>query len=149
VEYSFERHRIVGGIGGDDPYWRGLEEGEFRLPKCASCGTWYWPATFRCGECGSWDFDWPAIEPVGTVYSWTRAWLPFERCIERADDVPFVTILAEIPHAGRARIMGIMEGDEGGLRIDAPVRGRILPPSEKTKFYPSIVWSIDETAGAR
>jgi uncharacterized OB-fold protein len=147
MEYSFERNRIVGGIGADDGYWRGLEEGEFRLPRCASCKRWFWPATFRCGQCGSWEFEWVAVEPRGTVYAWTRARLPFERCIERAEDLPFVTVLAEVPHAGNARVMGVLKGGERDLRIGAPVRGEILPPTAKAKGYASIVWAIGDSAG--
>src|SRR5436853_612755 len=60
-----ERDRIVGGIGADEPYWEYLEQGEFRLPRCAGCHQWMWPAHFRCGECGSWDQEWVQREPTG------------------------------------------------------------------------------------
>ena len=52
MEYSFEKHKILGAIEADDKYWRSLEEGEFKLPRCASCRHWTWPAHFRCGRCG-------------------------------------------------------------------------------------------------
>lgn len=142
MAFQFEKHRIVGGIGADDEYWRGLEQGEFKLPRCTGCGRWTWPAHYRCGKCGSWDFEWIRLEPVGTVYSWTRSWYAFDRVKERAADVPYVTILAEIPAAGGARVMGVLHGNEDGLRIGAPVRGVIAPPSEKSKGYPSILWEL-------
>jgi uncharacterized OB-fold protein len=142
MEYSFEKHKIVGGIGADDEYWRALERGEFRLPRCAGCGAWTWPAHFRCGHCGSWQMNWTALEPKGLVYSWTRTWYAFDRVLERAADVPYVTILAEIPAANGARVMGVLEGGEAGLRIGAAVAGLIAPPAEKTKGYPSIRWTL-------
>ena len=139
---SFRDHRLAGGIGADDRYWEALETGECRLPRCAGCGRWTWPAHWRCGECGSWEFDWTALQPRGSVYSWTRTWYAFDRTKERAQDVPYVVVLAEIDGAGGARAMGVLAGDDAGLKIGAPVAGTILPPSEKAKGYPSIVWSL-------
>ena len=130
---SFRDHRLAGGIGADDRYWEALEAGEFRLPRCAGCGRWTWPAHWRCGECGSWEFDWTALQPRGSVYSWTRTWYAFDRTKERAQDVPYVVVLAEIDGAGGARAMGVLAGDDAGLKIGAPVAGTILPPSEKAK----------------
>jgi uncharacterized protein len=141
MEYSFERNRITGGIGADDEYWRALERGEFRLPKCAGCGAWMWPAHWRCGKCGAWDLQWISVEPVGTVYTWTRSWYVFERVKERAADVPYVTVLAEIPAANGARVLGILEGT-GDVRIGAAVQGVIATPDAKTKGYPSIRWML-------
>ncbi|MFG1192052.1 Zn-ribbon domain-containing OB-fold protein [Xanthobacter flavus] len=147
MEYRFEQQRIVGGIGADDEYWRGLERGEFRLPRCAGCGRWTWPAHFRCGACGDWEMEWQALEPKGTIYSWTRSWYAFERVKERTVDLPYVTALVAIPEAGGARVLGVLVGDETQLRVGAPVIGEILPPSEKAKGYASIVWRLaGETA---
>ena len=144
MEYSFEKNKILGGICGDDEYWRGLERGEFRLQQCANCARWIWPANFRCGKCGSWQMEWRDMEPVGTIFSWTRSWYLFDRTRERADDIPYVTVVAEIPAAGKIRVMGVLKGDETGLRIGAPVRGEIDPPSEKTKGYPSLRWVLSQ-----
>lgn len=134
--------KISGGIGADGPYWSGLAEGRFTLCRCASCGAWMWPAHHRCGKCGSWEQAWAEVAPEGRVYSWTRTWYGFDRTRERADGLPYVVILAEIPAADGARVLGVLEGDEDGLRIGAPVTGRILPPSPKSKGYPSIVWVL-------
>ena len=143
MEYSFEKHRIVGGIGADAEYWRGLEEQQFRLPQCTQCGKWIWPAHYRCGDCGSWEFTWTALEPKGAVFSWTRSFYVFDRVRERADDVPYVTVLAEIPAADGARVLGVLQGDETGLVIGAGVQGSIAPPCEKSKWYASIRWEIE------
>lgn len=102
-----------------------------------------WPAHYRCGDCGSWEQDWVDVEPVGAVYSWTRSWYAFERTRERADALPYVVILTELPQAGGARVLGVLQGDDSGLRIGAPVRGRIDPPSATTKGYPAIRWQLD------
>ncbi|MCC2602388.1 Zn-ribbon domain-containing OB-fold protein [Sphingopyxis yananensis] len=144
MDYKFEQVKIVGGIGADDEFWRGLERGEFCLPTCASCNTWMWPAHFRCGSCGAWEMRWNVVEPKGKIFTWTRSWYAFDRVSERAEDVPYVSAVVEIPHAGGARVMGMFDGTMDGLnedpRIGTDVVGHILPPSEKTKGYPSIVW---------
>jgi uncharacterized OB-fold protein len=105
-----------------------------------------WPANFRCGQCGSWDSEWVERAAVGTIYSWTRSWYAFDRVRERAEDVPYVTVLTEIEDAGGARVLGVLEGGESGLRVGARVRGRILPPSAKAKGYPSVVWVLEDAA---
>lgn len=142
LEYSFLKHKIVGAIEADDEFWRSLEEGTFKLPQCASCKTWTWPAHFRCGQCGSWEFVWVAVEPTGTVFTWTRTHYAFDRVLERKQQVPYVTVLAEIPHAGQVRVMGVLKGAADDLRIGMPVRGSIEPPSETSKWYPSIRWEV-------
>ena|SRR5256886_177559 len=135
-------HKITGGIGADDPFWEALEAGEVRLPRCAGCGRWTWPAHWRCGECGSWEFHWNVVEPAGTVYSWTRTWYAFDRTRERAGDVPYVVVLVEIDGTDGARVLGVLNGDEAAVKIGARAAGAVLPPSEKTLGYPSIVWSL-------
>ena len=137
---SFRDHRITAGIGADDPYWEHLEAGEFRLPRCAGCGGWMWPAHWRCGQCGSWELEWVALPPAGVVYSWTRTWYAFDRTKERTADVPYVVLLVEVAGAGGARVMGVLAGAEDGVKIGAPVTGTIDPPSEKSKGYPALRW---------
>lgn len=141
--YSFEQNRILGGVAADDGYWAALEDDEFRLPRCADCATWRWPAHWRCGHCGCWEQEWAPVEPVGAVYSWTRTWYAFDRTAERAGDVPYVVVLAQIPAAGGARVLGTLAGGADGLRIGAPVRGLIDPPSAKTKGHAAIRWSLE------
>jgi uncharacterized OB-fold protein len=142
VEYSFQAHRISGGIGADDRFWESLEEGRFRLPRCADCKRWMWPAHYRCGFCGSWEQLWEEVEPAGAVYSWTRSWYAFDRTRERAEDVPYVVVVAELPEAGGARVAGVLDGPEDGLRVGRPVRGHIDPPSAKSLGYAAVRWSL-------
>ncbi len=138
--------RIVGGINADEEFWQHLANDEFRLSRCAACLRWIWPTHYRCGDCGSWDIEWAVLPPTGTVYSWTRTWYPFDRTIERAEDIPYVTILAEVDDAGGARVLGMLEGDESNLAIGTRVRGVIRPPSPKSKGYPSLCWVLDDGA---
>lgn len=142
MAYSFEQHKMVGAIGADDGYWRGLEDGVFQLQQCTRCKGWSWPAHYRCGQCGSWELQWVPIDPDGQIFTYTRTRYAFDRVIERKDQVPYITIVAELPQADGARVMGVLKGSEDGLRIGAAVRGSIDPPSALTKHYPALRWEI-------
>jgi uncharacterized OB-fold protein len=144
VNYQYLEHRISGGVEADDRYWQGLEEGRFLLPGCAGCDTWIWPAHWRCGECGAWDVKWTEVQPHGTVYAWSRTWYAFDRVMERAAQVPYVVVLAEIPHAGNSRVLGVLKGPEEGLKIGAPVHGVIDPPAPESKGYAAIRWVLGD-----
>lgn len=141
MNFDIDSVRIAGGIGADEPYWVGLAEGRFQLPRCRGCAHWTWPAHYRCGECGSWEFDWQEVDPTGALFTWTRSWYAFDRVRERAEDTPYVTALVEIDGCDGARVLGIYSGELSALTVGAPMRGTILPPSEKSKGYPSIQWS--------
>jgi len=139
---TLRQHRIGGGIAADDAYWATLRAGEFRLPRCGGCGRWTWPAHWRCGECGSWEFDWTRLDPRGSVYSWTRTWYAFDRTKERAADIPYVTVLVEVDGADGARVLGVLAGDDAGLKVGAAVTGAVLAPDGRSLGYPSLVWSL-------
>ena len=122
------------------PYWEALAASRFTQPRCAACGTWYWPARFRCAECGSFDQEWVEVPAVGTVFSWTRTWYPF--VAGRADQLPYVVVLAELAQAGGARVLGVLDGDDGGLAIGAPVTGHIVGPSERSGGLATVTWRL-------
>lgn len=138
--------RIKGGIGADAPFWDALEAGELRIPRCAGCERWMWPAHFRCGVCGSWELRWDAVEPVGTIYAWTRNHLVSDALKERRPELPYVTMLVALPQAGGVRLPGALSGDERGLAIGATVRGRIRPASAATRGYTTMTWQIEGQA---
>lgn len=144
MNYSFENHKITGGIGADDEYWRFLEKGEFRLPRCSGCNSWIWPAHFRCGKCGSWDFYWVKTELSGEIYSWTRSWYAFDRVKERAEDLPYVTALVEVDGTDGCRVLGILQTDSENITVGMKVKGKIQSPHAKSKGYPSVVWELLE-----
>lgn len=122
----------------DTPYWQGLAEGRLLMQQCQGCGRWRWPAVFRCGDCGAWDPPWREVALEGVVYSWTKTWHPFGGT--EGIGTPFVTVLAELPHAGARRLLGLLEGDEAALELGAPLKGGV----GRTRFgdgnLPSLRW---------
>lgn len=123
----------------DTPYWEGLAQGRLLMQHCDNCGRWRWPAVFRCGDCGAWAPPWREIAPEGAVYSWTRTWHPFAGA---SVATPFTTVLAALPGAGGRRLMGVLEGDESLLMVDAAVTGRIDTVGLGDRGLPLLRWAL-------
>lgn len=83
---------------------------------------------------------WVEVEPRGTIYSWTRTWYPF--VAERSDALPYVVVVVELPDADGSRVLGVLDGDEGDVRIGAPVSGRVAPACAETLGRPSLRWVL-------
>ncbi|TSD45398.1 DNA-binding protein [Rhodococcus sp. KBS0724] len=127
--------------GLDQPYWDGLRAGELRLQRCTQCRTWIWGPQWMCGSCHTFDPDWEAVEPVGTVYSWSRSWYPF--VTELAAKVPYLTVLVELPDAGNRRVLGILTGaDADAVQIGDTVVGHF--ETDQGATWPMLRWSRKE-----
>ncbi len=107
--------------GAEAPYWEALADGVLALQKCAQCQRWHWPAVWRCGDCGSWEHVWEAVEPTGRVFSWTRTHHKFDGL--ESLPTPFVIAVVELPKAGGVRLTGLMKDNPAHIHIGADVRG--------------------------
>ncbi|WP_176593698.1 Zn-ribbon domain-containing OB-fold protein [Sphingobium sp. EM0848] len=108
----------------DQPFWDGLSKGQLRIQRCATCGQWTWPPQERCGPCGSWDMGWEAIAMEGIVHSFTWVRHPFTPAM--SGRTPFANLLVELPQAGGARLLGLLEGAGEGLAIGAAVTAEVI-----------------------
>ncbi|NMO91572.1 Zn-ribbon domain-containing OB-fold protein [Actinomycetospora sp. TBRC 11914] len=126
----------------DRPFWEGLAAGELRVQQCASCGTFVWSPRVLCPSCHGDDLRWPAVEPRGTVYSWTRTWQPFHPSL--AGHLPFVVVLAEIPSAGGRRLLGVLDTgdttDGADIAVGRPVEAVIDRPDGEG--WPVLRWRL-------
>lgn len=121
----------------DAPYWNAMAEGRLTMQHC-SCGTWHWPAVWRCGACGAFDPPWEDIAFQGQVFSWQKTFHPFGG----TEDIglPYVTVLAELPHAGGRRLLAIYEGDDALLRPGLPLVGRFATTMHGGQPIPALRW---------
>lgn len=126
--------------GADGPFFEGLQQGDLRLPACAGCGAWHWPAVFRCPECGAWDHVWQTAEPSGHIYSWTRTWHPFAGA--EAFKPPYVSLVVELNHPSRARLMGVLKDTDTEFSIGSEVRGQAVMSGPPEHQVPALVWSL-------
>jgi len=131
--------------GVDQPYWDGLTRGDLMLQRCDNCDTWIWGPQWICASCHTFDPGWQRVEPVGTVYTWSRSWYPFisELPVER----PYVTVLVELSGAGGRRVLGILTGDDTDqVRIGDHVAGHFERDDGAT--WPMLRWRRVESEGA-
>lgn len=123
----------------DAPYWQALAAGEVRLPRCLGCRRWIWPPQRRCAACGAYGLTWEGVDPVGTVYSWTRTWYRFVPEL----DPPYIVLVAEVDGTDGARVLGLLDGPDDGLAVGCRIVGAVHPPSEATRGLPTLRWSLD------
>jgi uncharacterized protein len=133
-------HDITPVHGADGPYWTALAEGRLLLPRCTLCRRWHWPAVFRCGACGTWEPKWEPAEMRGAIYAWTRTWHAFGGT--EGLEVPFVSVLVNLPRAGDVRLLGLLEGDATALSIGAAVQGRVVSATIGGRTMPALRWTL-------
>ena len=131
-------HAAATSAALDAPYWEALREGRLVMQCCQSCGKWHWPAMSRCGDCGTWDPAWRETPMEGVLYSWIKNHYAFAGT--EGIEKPFVTALVALPAAGGRRLMGLFEGDESVLALDAPMKGRLDWTSADGRQIPCIRW---------
>jgi uncharacterized OB-fold protein len=124
--------------GRDRAFWDGLAGGRLMLQRCAACGRWIWPAQWACPSCHAFDPPWEEVEPVGTVFTWTRTWQRFTP--EFAELVPYVNVVVALD-AVPIRLLGLLLGDDAvDPVIGDRVCGVIQPPSELTGGAAVLRW---------
>lgn len=130
--------------GIDREYWDGLIAGELRLQRCDSCDEWIWGPRWMCGSCHSFDLTWAPVNAIGRVYSWARTWHAF--IPELADNVPYTTVLVELPEAGGRRVLGLLaEAPEAMVSIGDEVIGVIQHPEGSA--WPVLRWQLASALG--
>ena len=128
------------GLGADEEYWSGLDQGVLKVQQCKGCGRWHIPAVWRCGECSSWELSWKTVEPAGTLYSWTRTWHQFGAPPELG--LPFAIAIVEIDGTGGSRLFGTMADPGVELRIGQPVVGEVIRISFEGETIPALRWRL-------
>lgn len=102
------------------PFWEGLRQHEFRVPRCAGCGDWNWIPYPACRSCQSEDQVWTAVSGDAVVWSWS--------VVHRGpgafnDEVPYIVVLAKLAEEPRSLIVtGNLVGiDPGEVTMGMPL----------------------------
>lgn len=85
------------------PFWDAAAAGELRFPFCRSCQRFHWYPMIRCPHCSAADLSWRAIDPSGSLYSWTIVQRPFDAAFN--DRTPYIVGLLEFPGAPGVRLI--------------------------------------------
>ncbi|WP_226365403.1 Zn-ribbon domain-containing OB-fold protein [Pseudonocardia sp. ICBG162] len=107
--------------GLDTPHWEGLAAGELRIQHCPACDEWIWSPRPICPACHHGELEWPSVEPVGTIYGWTRTWQAFHPSV--TGHLPYVVVAVELPAAGNRRVVGVLlDGDGADVHVGLHVK---------------------------
>jgi uncharacterized protein len=127
--------------GLDTAHWEGLRTGRLLLQRCRRCAAWVWSPRPICPACHSFDLGFEAVDPVGTIYSWTRTWQPFSP--EATGHLPYLVVVVELSAAAGRRILGVLAHADGLTpRIGARVHGVIEQPPDD-RYWPLVRWHLD------
>ena len=88
------------------PYWQAAAEGRFEIQQCGDCGTYRFPPSHLCRNCGSDNTSWVAASGKGTIYSFSV--LHRAPTQEFRGRVPYVVALIDLDEGPRmmANIVG-------------------------------------------
>jgi uncharacterized protein len=101
------------------PFWDALQEGKFRLQRCADCGkVRHYPRPV-CDACYSMNAEWVEASGRGTVHSWTITHHAFHPGFKA--DLPFMLLTVDLAEGVRmqAQARGIAPEE---LKIGLPVK---------------------------
>ncbi len=94
--------------------------GTLAVQRCAGCGAVQHPPEEVCHRCGAVEFEYRAVAPRGTVYSFTVAHYAVSPAL--AGSVPYAVVLVSLDELPEVRVLGNMPAtDPAGVRIGMPV----------------------------
>lgn len=103
------------------PFWDGLKERRFLLPKCNTCGTWYFPPAFcrnHKNEPFFGSLSWTAASGCGKIVAFNITKTALRSAFK--DDVPYVYALIQLEE-GPIISSNIIHCDANSVYIDMPV----------------------------
>jgi uncharacterized protein len=103
------------------PFWDGLRERTFRVPRCDECGDYNWPPYPACRSCLGEQLTWTPVAGTGELYSFTvvhRGPGPFDA------DVPYVIALVRLDESPRPLLVlgNVVDGDGSHLEVGMRMR---------------------------
>ena len=104
------------------PFWEGTREHQLRIQKCNDCGTHRWPPRVTCRHCRSTAVDWVAVEPRGSLYSYTIVGRPTAKGFSKT---PYAVAIVSLDEPGNVRIIGaVINIEPSHLAIGMALEGR-------------------------
>ena len=100
-------------------FWEGAKQKRLMLPRCKTCGQFWFPPSQRCRHCLSPDFEWQMSSGEGRIYSFVVYHRVYHPAFE--SDVPYVVAIVELDEGPRllSNIVGTRPDD---VRCDLRVR---------------------------
>jgi len=100
-------------------FWEGAKAGKLMLPRCNSCGRFWFPPSQRCRHCLSADFDWRESGGKGRIYSFVVYHRVYHPAFEA--EVPYVVAIVELDEGPRL-LSNIVGAPPEEVRCDQRVK---------------------------
>jgi uncharacterized OB-fold protein len=103
------------------PFFDGLREHVFRVPRCQSCGHYNWSPYPACRSCLSIDQEWVEVSGRGSLYTFSEIHVG---PLAFTQDGPYIWAFAKLAEGPRPLIvMGNLTGVEPGeVEVDMPIK---------------------------
>ncbi|MGD9704589.1 MAG: Zn-ribbon domain-containing OB-fold protein [Acidimicrobiia bacterium] len=108
----------------DDPltafFWEGARNGELRIQRCRSCGTYIHLPRPVCRHCQSFDLAGERVSGRGTLYSFTQTFKAFHPFF--VDRVPYIIATVTLAEQDGLQLLTNLAGiDEADARMGMDV----------------------------
>lgn len=124
------------------PFWQGTRDHKLKIQRCCDCKTHRWPPRTTCRSCRSTNVEWVAVEPRGTLYTYTIVGRPTAKGFPSAPYAVGFVALDEVPHV---RIIGnVVDVDPSALTIGMVLKGRFVTAGANDEMT-LIHWSPADT----
>ena len=106
-------------------FFAAAADGRLAVQHCGQCGRVLHLPRAYCRFCGAFDPQWRAVEPSGTVYSFTVV----THQVHPAFEVPYTVLLVELDEPAGVRLIGHLPG-RPDVRIGQRVRADFVPAGD-------------------
>ncbi len=118
------------------PFWEGTHNHQLKIQKCGACETHRWPPRINCRTCRSSDVEWVAVEPRGTLFTYTIVGRPTARGFS---STPYTVGFVALDAVPNVRIIGnVVDVDPSAVAIGMSLTGRFVaagPNEEMTLIH--------------
>ncbi len=120
------------------PFWEGTRDHKLKIQKCSSCHTYRWPPRITCRNCQSTDSEWIAVEPRGTLYTYT---IVGRATAKGYSNVPYTVGFIALDAHPHVRIIGnVVDVDPSAVKINMALKGQFVRAGAKGEMT-LIHWS--------
>ena len=98
--------------------------GRLVFQRCRSCGCWRHPPRYRCGRCGSPEWEWAPSSGRGELYTWTVVHQAMDPAF--AADVPYAVVVVEMDEGVRM-VAGVVDVGLDELALGLPLEVQFVP----------------------
>ena len=107
------------------PFWEGTHKHELKIQKCGGCETHRWPPRITCRNCRSTEVEWVAVDPRGTLYTFTTVGRPTAKGFS---STPYTVGFIALDSVVNVRIIGnVVDVDSAAVKIGMSLSARFVP----------------------